>query len=277
MLGLEGLYFKLEGATPSGNHKYGMAQVAVRAALRCGSEQIAVASCGSFAVSVALLCAAHQVHCRVFAPSGLGGLPRSPWVTLDGGYDTYEDAVAACDTWSRASGALNATAGHDLGEAYLSAYARAGREIIAELGRAPAAVLCPAGNGTTVASIHRGFVRTHQPTPPHFAVTVPENGFGDPCPPPADIDWATEPLRSSRPLDRAAALRAVNESAGSVLTVTRAQLERAQTLIRESEGIECHPVSAAPVAALGNLLEHGRVPRGEPVVAILTTGSLRGV
>ncbi len=275
VLGMEGLYFKLEGATPSGNHKHGMAQVAIRAAILDHNEQIAVASCGSFAVSVALLCVAHRLRCTVFAPAGLADLPRSPWVTLDEGFDTYEDAVSACDAWSRERGALNATAGHDLGEAYLSVYAGAAREIIAELGQAPAAVLCPAGNGTTVASIYRGFARAQGPVPPHFAVTVPENGFGDPCPPPDVIDWATEPLRSSRPLDRAGALRAVNDSGGTILTVERDELERAQALIREAEGIECHPASAAPVAAIGMFLERGGVSRGGPVVAILTTGTPR--
>jgi threonine synthase len=275
-LGMEGLYLKLEGATPSGNHKYGMAQVAVHAAARGRREGVAVASCGNFGRSVALLCHAHGVVCRVFAPAGSPAeLPRSPWITLDGSHESYEAAVAACDEWSRGTGFLNATAGRDLGDAYLSAYAPVAEEIIAALGHPPAALVCPAGNGTTLASLYRGFEHAPGPLPAHFAATVPENGFGESCFPPAAPDWITEPLRSSLPLDRAAALRAVDESGGAIVTVGRDELERAREALRRTESIDCHPASAAPLAVLPALLRSGRVPPGKTVVAILTTGSLQ--
>jgi threonine synthase len=276
-LGVKGLYLKLEGATPSQNHKYTMAQIAVREAIRLRARGLAVASCGNLGLAVALLCAAYRLACRVFVPAGLPiRLPRSAYVELDTEHASYEDAVAACDGWSRRSEFLNATAGRELRDTYYSAYAPVAEEILEELGQAPGAVICPAGNGTTFASIYRGFRKTRAQLPTHFAVTVSENGFLQTRASPVAIDWLTEPLRSVEPLDREAALDAVAASNGAILSVDPDEMERARHHLRSLEGIECQVASAAPIAALSHLLSLGRLRPSREIIVIMTTGFRAG-
>lgn len=276
-LGVKGLYLKLEGATPAQNHKYTMAQVAVREAIRLRARGLAVASCGNLGLAVALLCATYRLTCRVFVPAGLPiRLPPSVYVELDAEHASYEDAVAACDGWSRRSEFLNATAGRELRDTYYSAYAPVAEEILQELGQAPGAVICPAGNGTTFASIYRGFRKTRARLPAHFAVTVSENGFHQTSASSLAINWLTEPLRSVEPLDREAALDAVAASNGAILSVELHEMERAQYHLRKFEGIECQVASAAPIAALSHLRSLGRLRANREIIVIMTTGLRAG-
>jgi threonine synthase len=144
-------------------------------------------------------------------------------------------------------------------------------EITAEIG-APDVLICPVGNGTTLAGIFKGFVTVQGvETPKHYGATTVENRFvgGRPS---NKMDWDLEPLRSAEPLDEVAAMRAISTTGGRFIGLSRRSMLEATRLLWETEHIRCHPASAIVIAAAHSLRISGELRRDEDIVAILTTG-----
>jgi threonine synthase len=266
------LYLKLEGATPTGNHKHHLAAVAGAAYAASGASGVAVASCGHLGVSMAAVCAALGVPCRVFLVDGCPLDMAGYGVAVETGHATYEEAVAACAEWAGRHRWLNATPGYDLASLYRAAFGRVAGEVTAVLGTIPDAVVCPVGNGTTLAGVFGGFealggIRL----PRHYGATIHDNALAGTPLQQRVPDWELEPLRACAPLDALAASRATAMSGGRFVALDRARIRRAAQEVRWWASLDCHPASAAAVAAVRTLRARGEIGSTESVLAVLTT------
>ena len=266
------LYLKLEGATPSGNHKYHLATVAGAVCTERRTPGVAVASCGHLGVSMATVCAALGIPCRVFLVDGCPLDVAGDGAAVDTGHATYEGAVAACAEWAGRRNWLNATPGYDLAALYRAAYGRVAGEVAAALEELPDAVVCPVGNGTTLAGVFHGFEGLCGPgLPRHYGATIHDNALaGTPLAQQAP-DWELEPLRAAAPLDALEASRAAARSGGRFVALDRACIRRAARELRRRAALDCHPASAAAVAAVRVLRSGGEIGGTESVLVVLTT------
>jgi threonine synthase len=266
------LYLKLEGATPTGNHKHHLAVVAGAACGEGGAAGVAVASCGHLGVSMAAVCAALGVPCRVFLVDGCPLDVAGSGVSVEIGHATYEEAVVACAEWAWRHRWLNATPGYELADLYRAAYGRVAGEVTAVLGEVPDAVVCPVGNGTTLAGVYRGFEALRGVRlPRHYGATIRDNALaGTPLPQRAP-DWELEPLRACAPLDALEASRATAQSGGRFVALDRGSIRRAAREVRRWASLGCHPASAAAVAAVRTLRARGEIGGTESVLVVLTT------
>ena len=264
------LVAKLEYATPSKNHKYRYAQTAVNR-FRSGSwPGISAASCGHLARSLAILCAEHQIPCQLFVPRGCPvSIPSSPFVITDFRAASYDAAVQTSLEFATSEGLLEATPGSQLAAEYRDSLACISTEILA-CGPAPDAVVCPVGNGTTLAGIHHGFLRADAPAPRHYGVGIAQNPLTGVSSPADVIDWDLEPLHSIRPLDEPTVRHAVYTSGGAFVCVSPEELYRARDLLWHREGLRLHPSAAAPLAGWKVMLDRDPSLRAERVVLVLT-------
>jgi threonine synthase len=145
-------------------------------------------------------------------------------------------------------------------------------EVTAVLGEVPDAVVCPVGNGTTLAGVFRGFQALRGiRLPRHYGATIHDNALaGTPLPQRAP-DWDLEPLRACAPLDAVEASRATVDSGGSFVALDRASILHAAHELQRRASLCCHPASAAAVAAVRKLRARGEIAGTESVLVVLTT------
>lgn len=275
VLGVPNLHLKLEGSSPTGGHKFWLAQAACKHARQGQAKGLFAGSCGHYGVALAWLCSRLRIPAFLAFPQGTARLSNLPeWIKLDLHTSSYDAAVALSRKEGLLRGYLDVNPGIGLGDLGLEAYGPVAEEIVAQLGGNPSAILCPAGNGTTIAGIHRGFRRLGS-VPRHFGVTVRQNVLAPGYVAARGIDWDVEPLRSDSPLDQVPCLEALQESGGAIAVVDKAALLEAQQLILRHAGLRIDASSAAPLAALASLVEAGQVEREDVVVAIVTSLSVK--
>lgn len=279
-LGVERLHAKLEGANPSGFHKGRSAAAMVAEAVLERHAAITVGTCGSTGLAVARLAARSGLACTVFVPERYRGAPiqamRAHGATVVRPAGSYEDAVAASVAHALTSGAYDANPTGPGGQASLKAYEAIADEILAQLGRMPDTVWVPAGNGTTVAGVARGFLRLAAGgAPPRVCAA---GSFGNTAVvesilagrvlelKAADLreTEANEPLLNWRSAHAAEALEAVRATGGTAYAATDAELFEAVDLLR-LDAIAATPAAASALAAL-----RASRPPGSVHVLVLT-------
>jgi threonine synthase len=82
-------------------------------------------------------------------------------------------------------------------------------------------------------------------------------------------------IRIGAPASWKKALRAVQESAGAMLTVSDSEIIRAQRLLANHEGIFAEPASSASVAGLAKAFKLGTVKRADRIVCVITGHGLK--
>ena len=78
-----------------------------------------------------------------------------------------------------------------------------------------------------------------------------------------------------RPRNSVKALRALDESGGSSVTVNDGEILRAEKLLGSTEGIYAEPAGAAPVAGVRRALREGLIEEDESVVVVVTGNGLK--
>jgi threonine synthase len=165
---------------------------------------------------------------------------------------------------------LDATPGAHLASAYRDGAALITEEILRQSELLPEVIMCPVGNGTTLAGIHSGFMRKVKFIPAHFGVTTVGNTLTGAGVGPYPFDWDVEPLRSTEPLDADVAREAVRQSGGGFLCVSLEEIRNATDRLRIHEGLSVHPAAAAVLAGWNALIERDGGFARKPTVLILT-------
>ncbi len=158
-LGFKNLFLKDDTRNPTGSLKDRASYLVAAFARKHGIENIALASTGNAAASMAGISAAFGLKVKIFIPKDA---PREKAVQclqygaelelVDGSYD---DAYELAITWSGQNACLNRNTAYN--PLTIEGKKTAALEIFCELQNAPDYVFVPVGDGVILAGIYKGF------------------------------------------------------------------------------------------------------------------------
>jgi threonine synthase len=284
-LGLSRLFFKLEGANPTGSYKDRYVAATLNAVLPFGIDRIVVSSTGNLGVSAAAYAAAAGLPCLFLAASGL---PTAALLQAQshGAHVVMTDPErrqvlfehAALERgWFPLALRMPRRVSNPFG---VEGYRAIGEELVAGLGRAPDAVLfpCARGNGlfgTWLALRDMEGSKPRmiacQPTTANSLEVSLREGRALPVElPPSDSVAFSTRERVADPM----ALQAIRESGGCAVSADDAEILAAQAELARA-GIFVEHSCALPLACLPRLIASGAIRRDDTVVCLLTASGIR--
>ena len=275
------VFFKYEGANPTGSFKDRGMTVAITKAAEEGATSVICASTGNTSASAAAYAARAGMRCVVLIPEGkiaMGKLSQALMhgavvVAIEGNFDLALEYVK--DISSR----LPITMVNSLNPYRIEGQKTASFEIIDVLGDAPAMQSIPVGNAGNITSYWKGF---REYAELHKSERLPIVwGFqaegANPLVRGCKVDkpeTVATAIRIGNPARGDEALAAARDSGGAIRDVTDAEILEAQRLLAQKEGVFCEPASAASVAGLLKYRDSG-LPLGDTIVAVLTGHGLK--
>jgi threonine synthase len=290
-LGLGEVWIKNDAANPTHSFKDRVVSVAVARARELGFETVACASTGNLANAVAAHAAAAGLESYVFVPADVEeqkvlatGVYGTNLVAVNGNYD---DVNRLCTELSSE---------HDWAFVNINLrpyYAEGSRtlafETAEQLGfELPDRVVCPIASGSLFTRIARGFeewleVGLIQGELPAFHGAQAEgcspvaSAFAD------EVDFCrpvkpqtiAKSLAIGNPADGPYALDLARRTAGSIESVSDAEIRAAVKLLAETTGIFTEAAGGVTIAVLRKLAERGEVDPSERVVAYITGEGLK--
>jgi threonine synthase len=255
------LYFKCEGANPTGSFKDRGMAVAVAKAVEAGATGVVCASTGNTAASAAAYAARAGIAAVVLHPAGAIAAAKQAQSRAVGARvleirGSFDDALRSCQELAgRGTFALvNSLNPHRIEGQKTAAF-----EIIEELGRAPDVLALPYGGGGNTCAYALGFkeagaqLRVVSCQAAERAVTV------------------ASAIRISEPAHHDEVEDLIDEGRVEIVTVTDQEITDAWLEIASLEGVFCEPSSAAGVAGLS----HTDLVPGSTVVCVLTGHGLK--
>ena len=278
--GIPEIWLKIEGANPTGSFKDRGMVLAIAKAMEDGARAVLCASTGNTAASAAAYAARAGLPCIVILPAGhvaLGKLSQAiafgaRVVAIRGSFD---DALALSRELA-ASGAgtlVNSVNPHRIDGQKTAAF-----ELCETLGDAPEWLCIPVGNAGNITAYWKGFTEAREakmakrrPVMYGFqAAGAAPIVRGEVVTDPQTIATA---IRIGNPASWNGAVRARDESGGSITAVTDDEIIDAYQFLSRYEGVFCEPASAAAVAGLRKLAAAGTKPN--QVVCVLTGNGMK--
>ena len=282
MVGCDELYFKLEGCNPTGSFKDRGMVVAVAKAIEAGGRSIACASTGNTSASAAAYGAYMDLPTTVIVPKGnvsRGKLAQAiaygaRIMLIRGSFDLALQLVREL-TERNPIILVNSVNPNRIQGQKTAAF-----EIVEDLGAAPDLLFIPVGNAGNITAYWLGFQEAFSNE--WTAVRPRMMGFqaegaapivrGDVVPEPETIASA---IRIGNPASWNGAIKARDESGGTIDMVSDQNILDAYKLMASSEGVFCEPASAASVAGLLKHAESGLDLTGKRVVCVITGSGLK--
>ena len=288
-LGLKELYIKDDGLNPSGSSKDRASGVAVLKAIEAGAKVISCSSTGNAASS----CACHAAHMGIpaviFVPkrAPIGKLTQislygATLVVVDGDYKAAfrlsKEAINKYG-WYNRNAAINPF--------MVEGKKTVSLEIAEQLNFKPTDwVVVSVGDGCTVGGVYKGFYELHklgliQKVPKILGVQ------SEGCEPFVKASREKSPLEECEentladsiavgiPRNPLKALRAVENSRGSWISVPDTEIINAMSLLGKTEGIFGEPAAVTSLAGLKKALEKGIISKDESVTIIITGNGLK--
>ena len=275
------VYFKYEGANPTGSFKDRGMVLAVAKAKESGSNTVICASTGNTSASAAAYAARAGMQAVILIPDGyvaVGKLAQAMMygakiVAVRGNFDEALHIVR------EVSEILPVSLVNSVNPYRLDGQQTAAFEVCDGLGQAPHRLCIPVGNAGNISAYWKGFtayyeagVVSSRPIMNGFeaagaAALVVGHAIAKP------ETFATA-IRIGNPASAELALRAAHESDGSIGMVTDDEIREAYRLIA-TEGVFAEPGSAASVAGLLKLSREGQIEAGETIVCVLTGNGLK--
>ncbi|MBL8700596.1 MAG: threonine synthase [Alphaproteobacteria bacterium] len=290
------VFWKNEGANPTGSQKDRAISVAMTHARSIGAARIAVASTGSVGLACAAYSAKARLPCLILMPRGTPAERLTPMlafgatvVAVDATFEAIETLLRSLDdSWFQAS-TIAALSPYQAEGPKTIAY-----EIVAQLDAAPDWMVVPVGGGGTLAGIWRGFedlhrlgriqrlprmvgVQTRTFNALELAMARGLRTMDELASIAADerLETIARNLKHGVPPDATGALRALRDSGGCAISVDEAAIRAWHSRLAAEEGILAEPSSAAAPAGIDTLLARGVIAPGERVVALITGSGLR--
>jgi len=279
------LYLKFEGMNPTGSFKDRGMTMAVSKAVEAGSKTILCASTGNTSASAAAYAAQAGIDCAVLIPSGniaLGKLSQALMhgakvISIEGNFD--EALTLAKEVTAQ----YPITLVNSINPYRIEGQKTGAFEIVDDLGEAPDFQFMPVGNAGNITAYWKGY---KEYCDRGKCINLPKMmGFqaegaapivtGKPVKNPETIATA---IRIGNPASWQQALRAKEESAGAIDSVTDKEILEAYRILAETEGVFCEPASAAGVAGLIKYLKAGKLEKRIAklrIVCILTGHGLK--
>jgi threonine synthase len=277
-----GLYIKFEGANPTGSFKDRGMALGVTVAKESGASKVVVASTGNTAASAAAYAARSGLKCYVVLPKGnvargklvQAALHGAELVIVDGLFDKALEYVLNYGT--KHAYPLNSFNPWRLEGQKTLAF-----EVYEEL-ECPDYVVVPVGNAGNISAIWKGFKELAElglcrKLPKMVGVQAEgaaplarawEKGRSEPLFV-DEPDTVASAIKIGKPINWPKAFAAVKESGGFFVTVSDAEILKAQRLLASRDGIGAEPAGAASVAATLKL------KLGGTVVAVVTGHALK--
>lgn len=292
------LLAKIEGENPTGSFKDRPIGVAASVARELGARTLACMTSGNIGSAMAAAAARAGLPAVIFLLAS-GGLTRGEvGVNLEklGQMRAYGATVlcpeASMLTLTRLAAMLTAELGwtwmHDLPAYQAEGDKTTAFEIAEQLDwDPPEYVLVPAGTGTNLFGIWKGFdelCRLGFTTRVPRMVAVQPAGAdplvralerGDEVMPPLAEVRANVALPITHRVTGHHAYDGVQKSHGAAVAVTDAEIRQALLDLGSREGIYCEPASAAAVAGARKLVAQGALAAGSRVACILTSHGLK--
>lgn len=290
------LFWKNEGANPTGSQKDRAISVAFTQARAIGARRVAVASTGSVGLACAAYAAKARIDCMILMPRGTPAERLKPMMAfgatvaaVDASFEAIETLLHALDpSWFQAS-TIAALSPYQAEGPKTIAY-----EVVAQLGRAPDWFVVPVGGGGTLAGIWRGFqdlkrigrierlprmvsVQTTTFNALEIAMARGLATMDELAGIAADeaLETIARNLKHGVPPDALAALGALRESDGLAVSVGEDAIRDWHLRLAAEEGIFAEPSCAAAPAGIAKLVAAGMIARGDSVVALVTGSGLR--
>ncbi|MBT8069502.1 MAG: threonine synthase [Gammaproteobacteria bacterium] len=301
--GVRELYLKDDTLNPSASLKDRASAVCIARARDVGAETVSVASTGNAGSSLACLAAATGLQAVVFVPASAPVAKLTQMLAFGARVlavqGSYDDAYDLCLAASEEFGWFNRSTG-------FNAYTREGKktcayEIWQDLdGKVPDRVLVSTGDGNTLSAIWKGWcdlkavglidrvprIDCVQSTDSAAISQTVQRVRSDNQ---AVVDWSAvevqkvnastiaDSISVDRPRDGLAAVKAVIESGGEVVTVSDEEILRAIPEMARASGVFAEPAAAAPWAGLKQLVTEKRIGAGERVVCIVSGSGLKDI
>ena len=284
-LGIDNLYFKLEGVNPSGSFKDRYVAVSLGIAKNAGYERVVVSSTGNLGISVALYSKAYNMPCIVLFPDGTpsamlekasehgANLLATSW----DGRQTLFEYIASKAGWFPVGLFLNRSVQNPYG---VEGYKTFAYELLADLGTAPDLVLFPCARGNGLYGAWKGFMESQEwgwcSKVPRMLGCQPVGAdslhvsierstkYAVELPPIKSIAFSTmETVAGDQTLE------AIRQSNGSAHSASETEILEAVDQL-STEGISVEASSAIPVACLSYLSQYYQLDKNSVVVCVLT-------
>jgi threonine synthase len=266
------VWFKCEGANPTGSFKDRGMTLAISKAVEEGAEGVVCASTGNTSASAAAYAGRAGLLCAVLIPDtevALGKLAQARMhgarvLRIEGNFD-------AALRLARALADVHAvTLVNSVNPFRIEGQKTAAFEIVEALGGAPDLHVMPVGNAGNITAHWRGYrdaVEVGWCTSPPAMFGFQAAGAapiveGHPI---ADPRTAASAIRIGNPASWSGAREAATSSGGAIVAVSDDEIVAAYHALA-AEGIFVELASAASLAGLRRLRRAGRVPRGATVV-----------
>ena len=290
-LGMEHLWVKDDTVNPSGSLKDRASSVAILKGIESGYAEIATASTGNAAASLACLSASLGLRCHIFVPESA---PRAKIAQLlVSGADvlpvqgTYDDAFSLCVEACREFGWYNRNTGYN--PYTVEGKKTVSMEMAEQLGwDPPDTVIVPVGDGCILAGVWKGFVDLHRvgliDRLPRLVAAQAEGSQaiklafdGDGHVRPVRADTLADSISVSLPRNGVMAVQDLHASKGMAVAVSDGEILEAMKLLGQRTGIFGEPAGVTALAALLRLRAQGDISPDERVVIMVTGGGLKDI
>ncbi len=276
------IYFKFDGANPTGSFKDRGMTLALSKAMEEGSRAVVCASTGNTSASASAYAAKAGIKAIVLIPEGkiaLGKLAQAliygaNVIQIKGNFDEALSIVKALVE------RYPVTLVNSINPYRLEGQKSAAFEVYDQLGFSPRFHALPVGNAGNITAYWKGYKEyigaekiTSLPKMLGFqAAGAAPIVLGRAVKKPETIATA---IRIGNPASWKGAVAARDESGGRIEAVTDNEILHAYSLIASLEGIFCEPASAASLAGVIKLYKENYFNSGDIVVCTLTGNGLK--
>jgi threonine synthase len=276
------VFVKYEGLNPTGSFKDRGMTMAVSKAVEEGAKAIICASTGNTSASAAAYAARAGIGCWVLLPEGKiakGKLAQALFygaqvLAIQGNFD---QALALVRELAQK---LPVKLVNSVNPMRLQGQKTAAFEICDALGEAPTVLALPVGNAGNISAYWMGFKEYREAGK---SKTLPQMlGFEAAGAAPLTLGHVVEnpetvatAIRIGNPASWDKAVRAAQESGGSIQAVTDTEILAAQKLLAQEEGIFVEPASAASVAGILKCSKEHKLSSTATVVCVVTGHGLK--
>lgn len=281
------LYLKDDTCNPSGSYKDRASWLVAAFARKFGLKEIALASTGNAASSMACVGAAAGLKITVFLPASAPAAKRVQ--VLQYGAElrevqgTYDQAFDESLAYSAATGVLSRNTAYN--PLTIEGKKTASFEIARDLGSAPDHVFVPTGDGVILAGVIKGFedllrlgLTTKMPTfwaaqaegSSAIARALATGSFEE-----RSSDTLADSISVDVPRNGSFVLAKLRKYGGKGVTVSDEEILAAQRMLSSMSGLFAEPSSACAFACY--LKAMPVIPRDESVVVMLTGSGLKDI
>ncbi|MEW6066742.1 MAG: threonine synthase [Nitrospirota bacterium] len=276
------LYFKFDGANPTGSFKDRGMTLALSKALEGGSKAVICASTGNTSASAAAYAAKADIRAIVLIPEGKIALGKLAQALVHNAYvlqinGNFDEALSIV---KRLVEKYPITLVNSINPYRLEGQKSAAFEVCDQFGFAPEYHALPVGNAGNITAYWKGYKEYYNAKEISYLPVM--LGFqaagsapivlGKPVKKPETIATA---IRIGNPASWEGAVKSRDESGGMIDAVTDEEILNAYKLIASTEGIFCEPASAASLAGVIKLYKEKYFKPNAIVVCTLTGSGLK--